>query len=102
MKTKFYLRKGTQKQSINFEFRNGVKIGETKKEIHIQVADCSLSAADLKPFEAVKEILIANYSNFSPMIAVDYGRKVMFTDQRPTMTELSEGVMATSGNKLTG
>lgn len=31
------------------EFRNGVKIGETKKEIHIQVADCSLSAADLKP-----------------------------------------------------
>ena len=31
------------------EFRNGVKIGETKKEIHIQVADCSLSAADLRP-----------------------------------------------------
>jgi gliding motility-associated-like protein len=31
------------------EFRNGIKIGETKKEIHIQVADCSLSAADLKP-----------------------------------------------------
>ena len=61
-----------------------------------------LAAADLKPFEAVKEILIANYSNFSPMIAVEYGRKVMFTDQRPTMTELSEGVMATSGNKLTG
>lgn len=31
------------------EFRNGVKIGETRKEIHIQVADCSLSAAALKP-----------------------------------------------------
>jgi gliding motility-associated-like protein len=31
------------------EFRNGIKIGETRKEIHIQVADCSLSAADLKP-----------------------------------------------------
>jgi chemotaxis protein MotA len=61
-----------------------------------------LAAADVKPYEAVKEILIAHYSNFSPMIAVEYGRKVMFTDQRPTMTELSEGVMATSGNKLTG
>ena len=61
-----------------------------------------LAAADVKPYEAVKEILIANYSNFSPMIAVEYGRKVMFTDQRPTMTELAEGVMATSGNKLTG
>ena len=61
-----------------------------------------LASADVKPFGAVKEILIANYSNFSPMIAVEYGRKVMFTDQRPTMTELAEGVMATSGNKLTG
>ena len=61
-----------------------------------------LASADVKPYEAVKEILIANYSNFSPMIAVEYGRKVMFTDQRPTMTELAEGVMATSGNKLTG
>jgi len=61
-----------------------------------------LASADVKTYEAVKEILIANYSNFSPMIAVEYGRKVMFTDQRPTMKELSEGVMATSGNKLTG
>jgi chemotaxis protein MotA len=61
-----------------------------------------LASMDVKPYEAVKEILIANYSNFSPMIAVEYGRKVMFTDQRPTMTELAEGVMATSGNKLTG
>ena len=31
------------------EFRNGVKIGETKKEIHITVAACGLSAAELKP-----------------------------------------------------
>lgn len=31
------------------EFRNGVLIGSTKKEIHIAVADCSLSAATLKP-----------------------------------------------------
>ncbi|MFX6907650.1 hypothetical protein ABTH77_20570, partial [Acinetobacter baumannii] len=31
------------------EFRNGVLIGRTKKEIHITVADCSLSAAALKP-----------------------------------------------------
>jgi gliding motility-associated-like protein len=30
------------------EFRNGVKIGETKKEIHITVANCSLAAAELR------------------------------------------------------
>lgn len=31
------------------EFRNGVLIGTTKKEIHIKVENCSLSAATLKP-----------------------------------------------------
>ncbi len=31
------------------EFRNGILIGTTKKEIHIKVADCSISAATLKP-----------------------------------------------------
>ena len=31
------------------EFRNGVLIGVTRKEIHVTVADCSLSAAVLKP-----------------------------------------------------
>lgn len=31
------------------EYRNGVLIGSTRKEIHITVADCSLSAAELKP-----------------------------------------------------
>ncbi len=31
------------------EFRNGINIGSTKKEIHVTVANCSISAADLKP-----------------------------------------------------
>ncbi len=31
------------------EFRNGVLIGTTKKEIHVTVANCSISAAALKP-----------------------------------------------------
>lgn len=61
-----------------------------------------IAATDVKPFEAVKEILIANYSNFSPLIAVEYGRKVMFTDQRPSMSELEAGVLATSGTSLRG
>ncbi len=55
------------------------------------------AASEMKPFEAVKEILIANFSNFSPLIAVEYGRKVMFTDQRPSMSELDERVRASSG-----
>lgn len=47
---------------------------------------------ELRPFQAVKEILIAHYSDFSPMIAVEYGRKVLYSDQRPSMLELESGV----------
>jgi chemotaxis protein MotA len=59
-----------------------------------QVAD-----GDTRPFEAVKEILIANYSNFSPMIAVEYGRKVLFSDQRPSMIELEAGIRGSVATK---
>lgn len=61
-----------------------------------------IAATDVKPFEAVKEILIAHYSSFSPFIAVEYGRKVMFTDQRPSMSELEAGVQASAGSGLRG
>lgn len=54
------------------------------------------SESDLRPFQAVKEILIAHYSNFSPMVAVEYGRKVMYSDQRPSMMELESGVRGAS------
>jgi chemotaxis protein MotA len=60
------------------------------------------AATNLRPFEAVKEILIAYYSNFSAPVAVEYGRKVLYTDQRPSMTELEAGVMSTSGSSLRG
>jgi len=51
-----------------------------------------VSDEEVKPFEAVKEILIAHYSNFSPSVSVEYGRKVLYSDVRPTMAELEEGV----------
>lgn len=54
-----------------------------------QIAD-----EELKPFEAVKEILLAHYSNFSPSVCVEYGRKVMYSDSRPSMQELEERVRA--------
>lgn len=52
--------------------------------------------SELRPFQAVKEILIAHYSNFSPMVAVEYGRKMLYSDQRPTMLELESGVRSAS------
>ena len=59
-----------------------------------QIAD-----AEVKPFEAVREILIANYSNFAPMTAVEYGRKVLYTDQRPSMMELQSGIQTMTANR---
>ena len=52
--------------------------------------------SELRPFQAVKEILIAHYSSFSPMVAVEYGRKVLYSDQRPSMLELESGVRNSS------
>jgi chemotaxis protein MotA len=54
------------------------------------------AATNLRPFEAVKEILTAYYSNFSPLVAVEYGRKVLYTDQRPSMTELDASIRSKS------
>ncbi len=51
---------------------------------------------ELRPYQAVKEILIAHYSNFSPMVAVEYGRKMLYSDLRPTMLELESGVRTAS------
>jgi len=56
-----------------------------------------LADAELRPFEAVKEIVVAYYSGFNALVAVEYGRKVLFSDQRPTMEELEQSVMTTSG-----
>lgn len=61
-----------------------------------------IAEADIRPFEAVKEILVANYSNFSPSTAVEYGRKVLFVDQRPSMLELENGLQASTGSGLKG
>ena len=53
-----------------------------------------MADTELKPYEAVREILIAHHSGFAPMTAVEYGRKVLYTDQRPTMLELQSGVQS--------
>ena len=53
--------------------------------------------ADTRSYMAVKAILIASLNNFPPAAAVEFGRKVLFTYQRPTFTELDEGTKAVKG-----
>jgi len=53
--------------------------------------------ADTRAYMAVKAILIASLNNFPPAAAVEFGRKVLFSYQRPTFAELDEGTKAVKG-----
>ncbi|MBU3599748.1 flagellar motor stator protein MotA [Polynucleobacter sp. 30F-ANTBAC] len=46
---------------------------------------------EIRPYSAVKAILLAHLNNFPPSAAVEFGRKVLFSDQRPSFEELEEG-----------
>jgi chemotaxis protein MotA len=47
---------------------------------------------DAKRFECVKSVLLASMSGYSPTVAVEFGRKVVFSTDRPTFEELEEAV----------
>lgn len=51
--------------------------------------------AAAKPFQCVKAVLLASLSGYAPSIAVEFGRKVLFTTDRPTFQELDDAVRAT-------
>jgi len=59
-----------------------------------------LADAEVRPYEAVKEIIVAYYAKFDPLVAVEYGRKALYSDQRPSMDELDKMVKAASGYKM--
>jgi chemotaxis protein MotA len=48
-----------------------------------------------KPFECVKSVLLASMNGHAPSVAVEFGRKVLFTTDRPTFIELEDAVKAT-------
>jgi chemotaxis protein MotA len=48
-----------------------------------------------KPYECVKSVLLASMSGYSPTVAVEFGRKVVFSTDRPTFEELEDAVRNT-------
>lgn len=48
--------------------------------------------ASTKSFQCVKAVLLATVNNFPPKIAVEFGRKVLFSNERPSNAEL-EAIM---------
>jgi len=55
--------------------------------------------AAAKPFQCVKSVLLASMNGYAPAIAVEFGRKVLFTADRPSFQELDEAVRATKQPK---
>jgi chemotaxis protein MotA len=55
------------------------------------------AAEAAKPFECVKAVLLASLNGYAPVFAVEFGRKVLFTVDRPTFLELDNAVKATKG-----
>ncbi|MGQ3090784.1 MAG: flagellar motor stator protein MotA, partial [Methylophilus sp.] len=45
-----------------------------------------------KSFQTVKVVLLASLNGYAPPIAVEFGRKVLYSTERPGFTELEEHV----------
>lgn len=70
------------------EYRNGIYIGTTRKEIHINVANCELSAASLKPTYITCDDKTFTFQNESSAAVTSYHWSFGdgFTSSNPTPT----------------
>ena len=50
-----------------------------------------------KIYQVIKVVLLASMSGYAPQVAVEFGRKVLFSGDRPTFTELEEELKARKG-----
>ena len=46
--------------------------------------------AEAKYFQAIKAALLAHLSGYPPAVSVEFGRKALLSDTRPTFAELEE------------
>lgn len=53
------------------------------------------AAEDAKPLECVKAVILASMNGYPPMAAIEFGRKVLFSVDRPSFYEL-EAAIATA------
>ena len=50
-----------------------------------------------KIYQVIKVVLLASMSGYAPQVAVEFGRKVLFSGDRPTFTELEDELKARKG-----
>jgi len=55
------------------------------------------AAESTKVYQTVKVVLLASLNGFSPQVCVEFGRKVLFSTERPTFRELEDDIKARKG-----
>jgi chemotaxis protein MotA len=50
-----------------------------------------------KVFECIKVTLLASLNGYAPQVAVEFGRKVLYSTERPSFLELEEHVKQSKG-----
>jgi chemotaxis protein MotA len=50
--------------------------------------------ADSKIYQCIKVVLLASMSGYAPQVAIEFGRKVLYSTDRPTFRELEEEIKA--------
>ncbi len=50
-----------------------------------------------KVYQCIKAVLLASMNGYAPQVAVEFGRKVLFSTDRPTFIELEEDLKARKG-----
>ncbi len=50
-----------------------------------------------KELECVKITLLASMQGYAPQIAIEFGRKILFSTERPSFSELEEHVKQKKG-----
>lgn len=50
-----------------------------------------------KIYQCIKVVLLASMNGYAPQVAVEFGRKVLFSGDRPTFTELEDDLKGRKG-----
>jgi chemotaxis protein MotA len=54
-------------------------------------------AEQTKFYQCIKVTLLASLNGYAPQMAVEFGRKVLYSTERPTFSELEEEVKSRKG-----
>lgn len=60
------------------------------------------SAEHLKLLQCIKVTLLSSINGYAPQIAVEFGRKTLFSTERPTFTELEDRVREVKSSAISG